>query len=603
MGLRHDLAKNFRSKPPNKINFDDLNSQTKQVLTTLGHAAEALVDENGGTEAVEAVANTMDRNWSLIWPWMDVVVRAVQENPSPSTSEGFQVLQTFCAMASVILVYPASNPAYEDDRESQEKLAHLVGLYPTVLPHLMSIWVRATEFELGHGIVAGALHAIALCLEALTGNEQAFEQAHQRALQGEVLKAFGNVIHGGKLNVSRTFLKGIAHELSLPSPDFKVLYEQFLFSNISISSASVGAECAPWNAAVSIRLVCSILEKLSLPSHRFRPYDPRKQSSTAKAMCLVECLHFIAAQLGMDAYLGIPVVDGGLLLHICKLKGVIADHLFLAPDKEQKYTTMLRSPFFHTSSLFHMLARCSMHRPVAVRVWRSLQKIENLGLDNWDGLNDRGTGLIERIKEAWKSLKDEAGQRAFEGSIYWGAEARDYCENANCPNTHAYGVTSYYRCSGCKSSVYCSYFCQKVDWKSSHKEKCQLAQSAMRDGLYFRLPGILDMALLQFSFVSDLEHNDLRSKAKAAFDGYLAKHGVEPVIWVDYRRSGPAKVDAFSVEESRQRGKEFGDTGPIEIDETEEGVLAYGIIPFRAMNLRPLLVSYRDLDLRSEAPT
>ncbi|KAJ8075691.1 hypothetical protein PM082_021321 [Marasmius tenuissimus] len=174
MGLRHDLAKDFRSKPPKKIDFDDLNSQTKRVLTTLDHAAEVLVDKNGGTAAVEAAVSALDRNWLLIWPWMDVMVQAIREDPLPSTSEGFLVLQTFYAMALVILVYPASNPAHEDDRHlSQGKLAHLVESYPTVILHLMSIWVRATELGLGPTIVAGALHAIVLCLESLTGNEKA----------------------------------------------------------------------------------------------------------------------------------------------------------------------------------------------------------------------------------------------------------------------------------------------------------------------------------------------------------------------------------------------------------------------------------------------
>ncbi|KAK1230774.1 hypothetical protein PQX77_006123 [Marasmius sp. AFHP31] len=572
MGLRHDLAKNCRSKPPKKVDFDNLNSQTKQVLRTLGLAAEALVDENGGAETVKTVADAMDRNWSLIWPWMDVMVRTIQENPSPSTSEGFLVLQTFYAMAPLILTYPASNPADDDDRhQSQGKLAHLVESYPTVLLHLISIWVRATEFELGYTIVAGVLHAIALCLEALTGNEKAVEQTQQRVLHGEVLKAFRDTILDLKLNLTGAFLKVIAHELSLPFPDFKLLYEQFLFSNITISSLLVGAESTPWKAAESIRWVCLILEKLNLPAHRFQPYDPQKHSSTVKAMCLVECLHFITTQLAMDAYLGIPVLDGGLLLRICRVKDVVADHLFLSPDAEQKYSTMLRSPFFHTTYLLHTLSRCSMHRPVAVRVLRSMRKIESLGLDGWDGLDDRGTGLIKKIQDSWQSLKDEASQRVLEGSIYWSADAHEFCANANCTNTQAYGVSSYFRCSGY--------------------------------GLYFRFPGPLDVSLLRFSFISDFEHSAVRSKAKAAFEGYLAEHGVDPVIWVDYRRSGPAKVDAFSVEESRKRGNEFGDPEFIEIDETEEGVLAYAVIPFRAMNLRPLLVSYRDLNLRSETPT
>ncbi|KAJ8075696.1 hypothetical protein PM082_021326 [Marasmius tenuissimus] len=124
----------------------------------------------------------------------------------------------------------------------------------------------------------------------------------------------------------------------------------------------------------------------------------------------------------------------------------------------------------------------------------------------------------------------------------------------------------------------------------------------MRDGLYFRLPGLLDVSLLQSSFIRDLEHNDLRSKAQTTFKSFAAQNGVdvEPPVWVDYRRPGPVNAGAFSVEESQKKGEEFGDGELIEIDETEEGVLAYAVIPFRAMNLRPLLASYRDLTLRSE---
>ncbi|KAJ8075692.1 hypothetical protein PM082_021322 [Marasmius tenuissimus] len=148
-------------------------------------------------------------------------------------------------------------------------------------------------------------------------------------------------------------------------------------------------------------------------------------------MCLVECLHFIVNQLNMDAYLGIPVVDGGLLLHLCKLKHVIADHPFLSPDREQKHTTMLRASFFHTTNLLLMLARYSMHRPVAVRVLRSMQKIESLGLDSWDSVDDGGRGYFKQIQATWQSLKHEATQRVSEGDIYWSADAKEFCANAN----------------------------------------------------------------------------------------------------------------------------------------------------------------------------
>ncbi|KAL0068208.1 hypothetical protein AAF712_004593 [Marasmius tenuissimus] len=271
----------------------------------------------------------------------------------------------------------------------------------------------------------------------------------------------------------------------------------------------------------------------------------------------------------MDAYLGILVVDGGLLLHICKLKHVIANHPLLSPDREQKYTTMLRSPFFHTTNLLLMLARYSMHRPVAVRVLRSMRKIESLGLDSWDSVDDGGRGYFKRIQAAWQSLKHEATQRVSEGDIYWSADAKEFCANANCTNTQVYGVCAFVRCSGCKSSVYCSYECQKEDWRLTHKKTCQSTQSHMRDGLYFRLPGLLDVSLLQSSFVRDFERNDLRTKAKAAFKAFVAKHGVEPMIWVDYRRPGPAEADVFSVEESRKKRNEFGNGEPIVIDETE----------------------------------
>jgi hypothetical protein len=38
------------------------------------------------------------------------------------------------------------------------------------------------------------------------------------------------------------------------------------------------------------------------------------------------------------------------------------------------------------------------------------------------------------------------------------------------------GVTT--RCSGCQSSWYCSYGCQKAGWQSGHKEECHEVQDA-----------------------------------------------------------------------------------------------------------------------------
>ena len=42
------------------------------------------------------------------------------------------------------------------------------------------------------------------------------------------------------------------------------------------------------------------------------------------------------------------------------------------------------------------------------------------------------------------------------------------------------GVTT--RCSGCQSSWYCSYACQKAGWESGHKEECHEVQEADGDG-------------------------------------------------------------------------------------------------------------------------
>ena len=81
-------------------------------------------------------------------------------------------------------------------------------------------------------------------------------------------------------------------------------------------------------------------------------------------------------------------------------------------------------------------------------------------------------GSLVMIKREQVEMKEQHEWRFVDGT--WQIWARPARECANCHNTqpgHIIGPTRFRQCL-CKAVHYCSRACQKVHWRSEHKEQC-----------------------------------------------------------------------------------------------------------------------------------
>ncbi|KAK1230775.1 hypothetical protein PQX77_006124 [Marasmius sp. AFHP31] len=322
-----------------------------------------------------AIIEALDKHWSFVWPWIAALARGMQDNPVPSTELGLIRMENFVDVSHSLLLYPIGHPLY-DTEAKQKKLKALVESTPVVVAALIGVWQHGCNIGLNKRFLSALLHAIGLCFILLnTENE-----VHERGFPARALKEIETSMETRRWDITRVNVKGIIRELSLASPDFTVIRDHMLITNVLVASLGSRGDHIP--ARDAVRWVCTIMKKLAI--RRYKPFDPAKQSKDVKYTCLVECLLYITRSLATDVYLGISALDAGLLLHICKMKDLMSGHWRIYSPLDTNDSKIV--PAIQTAALLQALTHYLVHQPIAVRVAHWLKKIKKLGLDDWDGI-------------------------------------------------------------------------------------------------------------------------------------------------------------------------------------------------------------------------
>ncbi|KAK1234611.1 hypothetical protein PQX77_002187 [Marasmius sp. AFHP31] len=150
-----------------------------------------------------------------------------------------------------------------------------------------------------------------------------------------------------------------------------------------------------------------------------------------------------------------------------------------------------------------------MHRPVLIRLVRSIKKVQRLDLE----------GAFEKypyLLRSWITTRDEALQRnaimKMDEESGSGRPWTSLCEAVEC---HEKGKTPDYspslkRCAGCLSAVYCSRECQRKAWKH-HRQQCEQKRSCIQMGGF---PGATP---LDHAFVQQRLRHDYKSNGEHIF--------------------------------------------------------------------------------------
>ncbi|KAL0068226.1 hypothetical protein AAF712_004611 [Marasmius tenuissimus] len=595
MRLFERVVKNCRVRTPTTINFDELEYHTGQVISTLYDVKDALLGV-GDLALAAAAFRALEQNWPLIWRWMVVLTKGILKDPAPSTPSGLANARKFVEMSSILLVYSTHNST-RGDAENTDALLRLSQSHPKILVHATELWLRVSELQLGDDVVGPLMHVIGLFLETLvkSGGESG------RILKGEPKDKLEIFFTTTNFDLTGTLLKGIALEASRSAPDFNTLRHHFMYINILTLSFSPALLELRASARMGILPRISLTIK-SLSRRRFQPFDPQKQSNYAKYLCLLECLQLLTVTILANAYLAIPLLDGGLLLHIFQLKDVVVEHVRHALSHPG-----LCNPAFVTTRLFACLKQRAVHRPLMVRLVSSIRKVQKLGLDNWDNPLFAPDAPFHSLREQWDDLAVEVTFRnaSISAKLTWEAYRscgnrevsvvnNHYLEQRVSINPETFAVYEYrYVFYRVLSTLWRM---RKVAWRAYHKSKCQDVQVKVRaEGRWLpRCPGHFELRLLRFHFAFD--YGELfMTKARELCEEYWGKHGALPVIWVDYDKYPPA-IEAASNAEFRAKMtvmKSIPERGGI--DDLDGTLLVCALIPWQGADSDgSLVVAYHD---------
>ncbi|KAJ8075705.1 hypothetical protein PM082_021335 [Marasmius tenuissimus] len=329
----------------------------------------------------------LDQNWSFIWPWMVAITKGILKNPAPSAPSGLENARKFVDVSAILLVYPIYNPTRQHNAfEAANALVRLNQSHPNILILMTNIWLRASKLGLGDDVVGSLMHGIGLSLEALT--ESGGEGA--RLLEGSSRDELEAFLTTTSFDLMGTLLKGFMLEASRPSPDINILSMSLtldILRHVDLTRRDV----IP---------VISLAFK-TLTRRHFQPFDPQKQSSYAKYLCLVESLQLLTYTIITNMYQAIPLLEEGLLVHIFQLRGVVIEHVHHVLAHPG-----IRNPAFTTTCLFSILGQRSIHRPLMVRLVNSMRKVRKLALDNWDHPLFGPNAILYSWRERWDNLRE-----------------------------------------------------------------------------------------------------------------------------------------------------------------------------------------------------
>ncbi|KAL0577415.1 hypothetical protein V5O48_004581 [Marasmius crinis-equi] len=459
-------------------------------------------------------AQAVTQNWSSIWPWIVAISKGIVGRPSVVFSEG--VITKFLANLPTLLIYPAALP----HSNPREELEFLLESTPEILAFATEMWLYTSQDAglAGSNIAESFCNIAGVLLESHTNNQPSDFSAR---MLGDVAQEFQRILRDTRWDFPGILMTEIIQGLRRRRVRVATLRSRIIFLTILIKS------------------------KLSSPTYS-RP-TPDNFNFDDAATCVAECIKFVFLAAETDAYALIPALESGLLVSILKAKDLIIEDSKRRPSSEAGVV-------FVCALLFNACLERLLHRPILIRVVRSIRKVQAAGLDS-----DEGWNAVRALKLIWNGLRDEALRR-YAALRDGGSAATDtlypICGHSRCVNDDVRFNLNYprfLRCTGCKSEVYCSVQCQKAAWKT-HKQACNLWRSKIRAGELPRgnISG-LDGAVMRYQAAVDYRSNSER--INALIEQYAAEHPEddnEGVIQMDYSRF-PLEITVQSLLDSKNR--------------------------------------------------
>ncbi|KAL0572336.1 hypothetical protein V5O48_009626 [Marasmius crinis-equi] len=560
MSAADGLFTKFLSNPPNQIDLNALGGRCEGILDTLEMAAASLL---AGDARSPAIVRGLEKHWPRVWRWIHAIGKAVVENPHPlSSGKGIAAARCLTASVANLFLYPIFRPGC--DGQESNVLVPLIKATPALLAFTAELWLWTAEVLVDvepriPQLLMQTISTLLLNYKTIASNSAS------RNLKAETECHLFHVLQDERWDLHQTFVQAIIRDIRDPllesrGPHWTVSFLNFLI--IGTRHLRIGKLIRK----DAIQWVLLLMETYTSLPVTISTRNERECKMDLMAGCLI----FIKTCIKTDVYFFLQALDEGLLLIICKVKDLLRnrDPLMIDEDGSSVNAETVSLLVLEFEEMLWFFTVTVLYCSILVRAVRWIRRIKDLGFNDEEG----GPDGYEELEESWNTLKSEVSRS--HALKYKTAHIRSIliCGDSQCSNMTRGSYTSsrFFRCSRCKTYVYCSRECQKRAWKSEHRPNGDHLSKGIQDGSWARMPSYYDFVFMRQQVIGDMESVLVESIDRVFKQYYKGMDpegaGVEAkgIVWIDYT-VWPPKLTVRSVQHSRQLMDEFKEDYPARI--------------------------------------
>ncbi|KAK1228027.1 hypothetical protein PQX77_008942 [Marasmius sp. AFHP31] len=343
--------------PPSNLDADSLSPEASESLDSLCTIHKALVDSS-----VNAVP-FVERFWNQIWPWvLKFSISALKEgSKSSQTERGTEFVYAIISITPVIFTYRKF--------DGNGDLDMMLESTPELLTLALEMWLLATTRE--HPCTESHCRSFGQLLDRYLASETSYEDGAGKYLKATLNRKQGVVMDGVIRNNIRciTPREVRLHNLREILKILEGLVDQTLFPR----SHPADRLLLDSLARDGVKWVAYTFRRLSSSTPWRKRYKRRQHHDLVKCISLCWKYFDICAQYDVAAVA--KILDEDVITYMFKSSGILAYDMVY---REQGPIMELAERYRHSITL---LSLTRMHRPVLIRLVRSIKKVQRLDLE------------------------------------------------------------------------------------------------------------------------------------------------------------------------------------------------------------------------------
>ncbi|KAJ8075544.1 hypothetical protein PM082_021174 [Marasmius tenuissimus] len=487
---------------------------------------------------------------------LDCIVKG--RPPENQTVKGTEFVDKSISITPMIFTYRMFHPG---DRN----LGLILDSTPEVLALALQMWVMATAHD--HKHTTSHCSSFGLLLECYLAAEYSYKDRAGRYL-GFILNRRGRFVMDGVIQNIIRYASPREIRLDCLRNTLVVLREFSSRFDEGLLVESLARDGVKW-IGFTFRRLSSMKRRYESLSH--------DHIST----CLSLCSQYFDICIKYDVAAAVKILDEDIIPYMFKSSDIMVFDVY---HRDRGPTIDLAEKYRRSLSLLSMTV---MHRPVLVRLVRTIKKVQRRNLEEAAGKK------FPSLLHIWEVLRDEVLRRAriMETDDSGWYPGTPLCDGIECGHGKTLSTCSLFkRCAGCLSAIYCSRECQRSSWEQ-HRQQCIVQRGRILKGAF---PGPTPF---EHAFVRKQMRADYKSKAdhiSTLKQRRKVNHPNESesqvVVVMDYS----TVPFVISLE---NRGVAVKDILRGEVDSLHEKIVALGVIPKCIRNDGPAIAMLHSADI------